>query len=153
MYWSMSDYDVSINQYSYTQSGKQYLYYYKVPTTLKTVTIIGTDHIPQEAFYKCSMIDRIIVPKDAEIGRYAFDSCSAEIVYSCKDGEHNIVSIKQVEPTCQSIGNTAGTKCSICGIVFSGNAEIETLPHEFVNGTCLGCGENGGCGSGCGGCQ
>ena len=141
MYWSMSDYDVSINQYSYTQSGKQYLYYYKVPNTLKTVTIIGTDHIPQEAFYKCSMIDCITVPKDAEIGRYAFDSCSAEIVYSCKDGEHNIVSIKRVEPTCQSVGNTAGTKCSICGIVFSGNAEIETLPHEFVNGACLGCGE------------
>ena len=141
MYWSMSDYDVSINQYSYTQSGKQYLYYYKVPNTLKTVTIIGTDHIPQEAFYKCSMIDCITVPKDAEIGRYAFDSCSAKIVYSCKENEHNIVSIERVEPTCQSVGNTEGTKCSICGIVFSGNVEIKTIPHEFVNGACSGCGE------------
>ena len=141
MYWSMSDYDVSINQYSYTQSGKQYLYYYKVPNTLKTATITDTKYIPQEAFYKCSMIDRIIVPKNVEIGRYAFDSCSAEIVYSCKDGEHNIVSIKRVEPTCQMAGNTDGTKCSICGIVFSGNIELKSLSHEFVNGTCKECGE------------
>ncbi len=141
MYWSMSDYDISINQYSYTQSGKQYLYYYKVPNTLKTVTITDTDYIPQEAFYKCSMIDRIIIPKDAEIGRYAFDSCSAEIVYSCKENEHNIVEIERVEPTCQSVGNTEGIKCSICGIVFSGNLEIQTLSHQFVNGACSGCGE------------
>ncbi len=140
-YWSTSDYDLSINQYSYSQSGTQYMYYYKIPTSLKTVIITETNNIPQHAFYKCSMLQTIIVPLNVNIETNAFEECNAEIICSCNEGEHNIVEIERVEATCQSVGHTEGTKCNICGIIFSGNKEIEILSHEFVDGICNSCGK------------
>lgn len=74
-YWSTSDYDVAINQYTETYYGEQTQYYYKVPTAIKNVVLNGKSKIPSNAFYKCSMISSIVATQTEHVGQKAFYDC------------------------------------------------------------------------------
>ncbi|MBO4262540.1 MAG: leucine-rich repeat domain-containing protein, partial [Clostridia bacterium] len=68
---------------------------YYIPETLETVEIDGEcNYIPNEAFYNCSSLKKIIIGKNVtDIGEFAFSGCVAEI--SWKD------------PTITTIGENA----------------------------------------------
>ena len=43
---------------------------------------------------------------------------------------HKLVAVSAVAPTCKAPGNTAGTKCSVCGKILDGCKEIAKLSHD-----------------------
>lgn len=45
---------------------------------------------------------------------------------------HTKVTYKAVEPTCTEVGYTAGTQCSVCGLIFEGREEIPATGHTEV---------------------
>ncbi len=44
---------------------------------------------------------------------------------------HKPETVPSVEPTCTSLGKTAGSRCSVCGLVIVAQEDIEMNPHEF----------------------
>ena len=66
----------------YLKYGNEYKSSYKIPLTLESVTILGTD-VPRIFFNNCTMIKSITVADTVKsMGEYAFDECSAlEAVY------------------------------------------------------------------------
>ena len=54
---------------------------------------------------------------------------------------HTWVEEKQIAPTCQEPGMTAGRYCSTCGYREYERQFIKRVPHEYVNGKCRWCGK------------
>ncbi len=70
-----------INQYCAPQSNWQKYYY--IPSTLRSVTITGSNYISYGAFSNCSMLTTINIPNTVEnIGERAFYGCTALQTYT-----------------------------------------------------------------------
>lgn len=75
---------------------------------------------------------------NATVGSVAHD------YYSPCNGEHSLVDIPAVAPTCTTKGSTAGKKCSVCGEIIVQPTEIDYLSsdgkhHYDENGVCTCC--------------
>ena len=49
---------------------------------------------------------------------------------------HNIVQIEAKDATCTQAGCTAGSKCSVCGMVFEKSTTIPAKGHKWTDATC-----------------
>lgn len=92
-----------------------------------------------------------------EIAGDAFADVTAEASYPCADAkwaevtaavalnwkaEHpakSQVAVEAVEAGCDEPGCTAGTRCTVCGAMLTGET-IEPLGHDFTDGICARCG-------------
>lgn len=54
---------------------------------------------------------------------------------------HTEVTIPAIPPTCTEVGDSAGTKCSVCDTIIVAPIEVPALGHDFVEGKCTRCGE------------
>ncbi|MBQ7566583.1 MAG: leucine-rich repeat protein [Oscillospiraceae bacterium] len=63
------------------------LYYYYIPTSLRSVTITGDTYIPTNAFANCDFLTEIRLPESVtEIGSYAFYNCDGLTGFVLPDG-------------------------------------------------------------------
>ncbi len=65
--------------------------------------------------------------------------CAYELTCEIAKLPHTSGAVGRIEPTCTSLGYTAGEKCTVCGGVLSGVTEIPKNPHSYVSGTCENC--------------
>ncbi len=49
-------------------------------------------------------------------------------------GDHTVVEIPAIEPTCTTAGSTGGTMCSVCGEIFVSSTVIDILGHDLGAG-------------------
>ena len=63
---------------------------------------------------------------------YTCTECAATRTETVSATGHTAVAVAKVEPTCTQPGRAAGTKCSVCGEVFSGLTEIKATGHTEV---------------------
>ena len=106
-------------------------YWYRVPTSLRTVTITVQTQIPAYAFYNCSMLTNIYTPNSVtSTGSYAYTNCPATVTNS-------------VVPVVSSPWNgssVAGSFHSGDGsqanpyVIFDGN-ELKYLANQVNSGT------------------
>ena len=71
------------------------------------------------------------------------DRCKTWEVQALPKGGHNRVADYAVEATCTAPGKTAGSHCSLCGLVFVAQQEVPMKEHMDLNGDgrCEGCGK------------
>ena len=81
---------------SYTGSTSVNGYY--IPTSLRTVTVTGTQEIPANAFKDCKHLTQIVLTNTVAIGDYAFENCT------------NLTKIT-ISENCESIGYSAFNNC------------------------------------------
>lgn len=128
---------------SLTSIGK---YAFKECESLSSVIIPGSvTSIGDEAFYSCSSLTSVtIYATNVSIGSNAFHNtqngiqfhivCNSNVANNFSSDRttllHNTVDTPYVEPTYTEPGRTAGTKCTVCGKVISGN---ETIPPIDFN--------------------
>ena len=81
-------------------------YNYRIPTTIKKVTIANCAAIPDYAFQNCDFIEEIQVNGDAiSIGNYAFQNCSSLTKFNSEEnGVFNLGSL-------ETVGNYAFQNC------------------------------------------
>lgn len=86
----------------------------------------------------CGATDELITDQDVvqvvpatctEDGYYVYLDGSKEVIPATG---HTEVEIPAVEPTADSVGYTAGTKCSVCGEILVAPEEIPALKNGFV---------------------
>ena len=53
--------------------------------------------------------------------------------------EHTIVEDAAVAATCTKEGKTAGSHCSVCGVVIKSQEEIPATGHDYLDGKCKNC--------------
>ncbi len=94
--------------------------------------------------------------ESAGVMTYTCGTCGETKTEAISATGHTVVEDAAVEATCTTAGKTAGTHCSVCGAILSGNEEIPALGHKY-NGvvtaptctekgyttyTCSGCGDS-----------
>ncbi len=104
------------------------------------------DAIGNYAFYGCTGVSELYVPAgvtglgtefiqkaavivsayDAPVRTWAVDNG-----YTWRHDQHTEGVLEAVEPTCESVGWTAGVGCVICGEVIEAQEEIPALGHEW----------------------
>lgn len=121
----------------YDTVNKAYNYYwYKIPNTLKTVTVLdGSTAIPENAFYNCSWITTFNLPDNIQtIGINAFHNCdgltdfkmpfsTTEIGIGAFSGCKGLMSVT-ISNSVTSIGGYAFRNCTeLTNVVFNGTIE------------------------------
>lgn len=131
---------------------------------LTSITIpASVASIGQYAFDSCSYLREIIFEGDApSIDTYTFQSTRAKAYYPMNNptwtenmlqsyggeltwgvicsGEHTIVTIPAVAPTCTTAGLSEGKGCSVCDYVFEEPATLAPLGHVYKHTICRDCG-------------
>lgn len=97
-----------------TNQGESSKYKYRIPKTIKSVTVTDQYIIPDYAFHNCSFIETINISNTVtEIGDHAFQNCTVlKRVNSTKDGEVHIPYMTKVINTYAFAGCSALTEIS-----------------------------------------
>lgn len=99
------------------------------------------------AFYKCGFIERMVIPDSVvSIGEHAlwFGNCiiygnpglcaqeyasqNEGVTFRCVNHAH-VITEEEIPPTCKMYGRTAGSRCTDCGMIFSG---YKTIPRRCI---------------------
>ena len=78
--------------------------------------------------------DSITIQMDVDGYDAIFEVLIGECVHVEADDE-------AIEPTCESVGITAGKHCTVCNKITVEQEEIAALGHKYVNDICTNCGE------------
>lgn len=120
-------------------------YYYKIPSSLKEITITDADIIPFGAFHNCSNITDFNLNDVSSIGGFSFANCTGitnliipdsvtTIEEKALNGCNNIVSLNI--PFIGSSRTANGTYDSVLGYIF-GRSSSGVVQYGIVSGTSL----------------
>ena len=129
--------------------------YYQAPTCTKTglsagshcsvcekvivaqIVLSKVNHVDKNGDYKCDNCGQVLehthtstIPADC-LHKQVCDICGEEFG---ELGEHNVVEDKEVKATCQKTGLTAGSHCSVCGLVIKEQTETPKTGHIDEDG-------------------
>ncbi|MBR4016433.1 MAG: hypothetical protein IKK11_01295, partial [Oscillospiraceae bacterium] len=152
--------NVTINDSKIVTSGHNYVFIYTTGEVNNT-TIISDDanyflyqadaniaSLDADTFYvdATSVIDSDNGKRVGTKGKLVAHVCAqfpGALQPDSTDGEHTAVEVPGKDATCAEPGYTAGTKCSVCGVVISGMEEIGTTSEHtwgdwevITNATC-----------------
>ncbi len=74
-FFGYDDTDMIKGTKQYYKYGQQDSHYYKIPQTLKNVSVLNQPVIPTGAFMECDFIERVSIVSGAEMGEQAFYNC------------------------------------------------------------------------------